>query len=107
MISHFKIQGNYYDKMRMLWVPQQLVHISPSGVKIYTHPDGLMYGRYFLESFAKAKPEFFDLIDLNEERFTRMIVMPNRTIIGLSASKKMSNKELQELVESFKEIKAN
>jgi hypothetical protein len=36
-----------------------------------------------------------------------MIVMPDGTIIGLSANKQMSDKKLQELVESLIEIKAN
>jgi len=36
-----------------------------------------------------------------------MIVMPDRTILGLSVNKQMSDEKLQELVESLKEIKAN
>ena len=51
--------------------------------------------------------EFFDTEDLSEERFTRMIVMPDETILSLSANKKMSDEKLQELVESLIEIKAN
>jgi len=102
------VQGNYYDGRRMVWIPkQQLVLESSSGVKFYTHPNGSIYAQYFLESFAKASPEFFDTEDLSEERFTRMIVMPDETILSLSANKKMSNEKLQELVESLIEIKAN
>jgi len=75
--------------------------------RLYTHPRGSDYARIFLESFVKANPEFFDYKNLSEERFTRMIVMPDGTIMGLSANKKMSNKKLQELIESLIEIKAN
>ena len=97
-----------YKEAFMVWIPkQQLVLESTSGVKLYTHPNGSEYARVFLESFAKANPEFFDMKNLSEERFTRMIVMPDGTIMGLSANKKMSNKKLQELVESLIEIKAN
>jgi outer membrane lipoprotein-sorting protein len=102
------VQGNYYDGKRMVWIPkQQLTLETPRGVKLYTHPNGSIYAQCFLESFAKAKSEFFDIKNLSEERFTRMIVMPDGTIMGLSANKKMSNKKLQELVESLIEIKAN
>ncbi|MHC4122057.1 MAG: hypothetical protein ACYSSI_00655 [Planctomycetota bacterium] len=102
------VQGNYYDSKRMVWIPkQQLVLESSSGVKFYTHPNGAIYAKYFLESFAKANPEFFDIKNLSEERFTRMIVMPDGTIVSLSANKQMSNEKLQELVESLTEIKAN
>ncbi len=102
------VQGNYYDGRRMVWIPkQQLVLESSSGVKFYTHPNGSIYAQYFLESFAKASPEFFDTEDLSEERFTRMIVMPDETILSLSANRQMSDEKLQELVESLIEIKAN
>jgi len=102
------VQGNYYDMKRMVWIPkQQLVLESSSGVKFYTHPNGSIYAQYFLESFAKANPEFFNIENLSEERFTRMIVMPDETVMGFSANKKMSDEKLQELVESLKEIKEN
>jgi hypothetical protein len=102
------VQGDYYDIERMVWIPnQQLVLETPSGIKFYTHPNGSIYARHFLEAFAKANPEFFSTENLSEERFTRMIVMPDDTILGLAANKKMSNEKLQELVEALKEIKAN
>jgi hypothetical protein len=102
------VQGNYYDGKRMVWIPkQQLVLESSSGIKLYTHPNGSIYAQYFLESFAEANSEFFDIGNLSEERFTRMIVMPDGTILSLSANKQMSNEKLQELVESLVEIKAN
>jgi hypothetical protein len=102
------VQGNYYDGKRMVWIPkQQLILESSSGVKLYTHPNGSIYAQRFLEGFAKANSEFFDYKNLSEERFTRMIVMSDGTIMGLSANKQMSNEKLQELVESLIEIKAN
>lgn len=36
-----------------------------------------------------------------------MIVLPDATIMGLAANKEMSDKKLQELVESLREINAN
>jgi hypothetical protein len=102
------VQGDYYDIERMVWIPdQQLVLETPSGIKLYTHPNGSIYARLFLEGFAKANPEFFNMENLSEERFTRMIVMPDGTTLGMAANKKMSNEKLQELVEALKEIKAN
>jgi hypothetical protein len=102
------VQGDYYDGKRMVWIPnQELVMETPSGVKLYAHPNGAEYARLFLEGFAKANPELFNMENLSEERFTRMIVMPDGTVMGLSANKQMSNEKLQELVESLKEIKAN
>ena len=100
--------GSDYKEAIMEWIlKEQLVMEAPSGAKLYTHPNGSEYARIFLESFAKANPKFFDMKNLSEERFTRMIVLPDGTIMGLSANKQMSNKKLQELVESLIEIKAN
>jgi len=48
-----------------------------------------------------------DMNNLSEERFTRMIAMPNGTVLGLVANKQMSDEKSQELVESLIEIKAN
>jgi hypothetical protein len=102
------IQGNYYDIKRMVWIPnQQLVMETPIGAKLYTHPNGAIYAKYYLEAFAKASPEFFDIETISEERFTRMIVLPDETVMGLAANKHMSDEKLQQLVESLKEIKAN
>ena len=97
-----------YKEMIMEWIlSEQLVMEAPSGAKLYADRDGSEYARLNLESFAKANPEFFDIKNLSEERFTRVIVMPDGTIMGLSANKQMSSKKLQELVESLIEIKAN
>jgi hypothetical protein len=102
------VQGDYYDGRRMVWIPQQQLALeTPSGIKLYTHPNGSIYARYFLEAFAKANPVFFSTENLSEERFTRMIVMPDGTVLGLAANKQMNDQRLQQLVESLKEIKAN
>ena len=102
------VQGDTYEQERMVWIPKEkLVLETPSGIKLYTHPNGSIYARLFLEGFAGANPEFFSMENLSEERFARMIVMPDRTILGLAANKQMSDEKLQELVDSLKEIKAN
>lgn len=102
------VQGDTYEQEIMVWIPdQQLVLETPSGTKLYTHPNGSIYARLFLEGFAKANPDFFNMENLSEERFTRMIVMPDSTILGLVANKQMSDEKLQQLVESLKEIKPN
>ncbi len=99
------VQGNYYDIKRMVWIPeQQLVLETPSGIKLYIHPNGSIYARRFLDAFAKGNPEFFNIDDLSEERFTRMIVMPDETVMSFSANKKISDEKLQQLVESLKII---
>ena len=99
------VQGDYYDADRMVWIPKQETTLeTPSGIKLYTHPNGAIYADLFLECLAKAAPEFFDYKKLSEERFTRMVVMPNRMILGLSANKPMSDEKLQELVDSLVEI---
>jgi hypothetical protein len=102
------VQGDYYDIKRMVWIPkQQLALETPSGVKLYTHPNGSEYARLFLEALTTVNSEFFNMENLSEERFTRMIVMPDETVLGLAANKQMSDEKLQQLVESLKEIKAN
>jgi outer membrane lipoprotein-sorting protein len=102
------IQGNLYDLERMVWIPnEQLVLTSPGGAELYTHPNGSIYAKCFLESLAEACPEFFTTENLSEERFTRMIVMPNETILGLAVNQQMSEEKLQELVESLTKIRTN
>jgi outer membrane lipoprotein-sorting protein len=101
------VQGNYYDSASMVWIPQQqLVLETKSGVKLYSHPNGSLYAQAFLESFSKANPEFFDIKNLSQERLTRMIVMPNGTVLGLAANKSVSNEKLEELVDSLIEVQA-
>ncbi len=98
------VQGNLYDSTRMVWIPEQKLVLETRGVKFYNHPNGSIYAQMFLESFAKAKPGFFDMKNLSEERVTRMIVLPNGTILGLAANQPLSDEKLQELVEALKEI---
>ncbi len=101
------VQGNYYDGTRMIWIPkQQLILETKNGAKLYTHPNGAIYAQNFLESFAKAKPDFFGIKNLSEERFTRMIVMPDEVVLGLAVNRQMSNEKLQELVDSLTKIEA-
>jgi len=102
------VQGDYYDIKKMVWIPNQKVTFeSSNGVKLYEHPNGSIYAERFLESFAKAKPDFFDLANLSEEKFTRMIVMPDETVMGLVSNKQMREEMLREFIESLTEIKAN
>jgi len=96
------VQGEYYDLERMVWLPQQQVVLeTPSGAKLYTHPNGAIYAQYFLKSLAEAKPDLLDVENISEERFTRMIVMPDGTVLSISANKQMSDERLQELAESL------
>jgi len=102
------VQGDYYDGARMVWVPkQQLVLETASGAKLYAHPKGSDYARFHLESFSKANPDFCHTEKLSDERFGGMIVLPDGTIVGLAANKRMSNQRLEELVESITEIEAD
>jgi hypothetical protein len=107
IIDQSNIHHDYKEALMEWILKEQLVMETPSGVKLYTHPNGSEYARLYLEGFAKANPEFFDIKNLSEERFTQMIVMPDGTIMGLSSNKQMSKEKLQELVESLIEIKAN
>jgi hypothetical protein len=107
IIDQSNVKHDYREAMMQWILKEQLVMETPSGVRLYTHPRGSEYARLYLESFAAASPEFFDIQDLSDERFARMIVMPDGTILGLSANKQMSDEKLQQLVESLKEIKPN
>ncbi|RKY07141.1 MAG: hypothetical protein DRP66_07365 [Planctomycetota bacterium] len=107
VIDQSNMHSDYKEAFMGWIVKEELVVEADSGAKLYTHPNGSEYARLLLKSFGKANPEFFDIKNLSEERFTRMIVMSDGTIMGLSANKAMSNKELQELVESLIEVKAN
>ena len=98
------VQGNYFDMNRMVWIPRQdLVLETPEGIKLYTHPNGSIYAQYFLEAFMKAVPEFGGQI-ISEERFTRMIVMPEGVVLSLSANNEMSTEQIQALIESLVNI---
>jgi hypothetical protein len=98
------VQGNYYDMNRMIWIPQQeLVFETSEGTKLYTHPNGSIYAKYFLESFTKVNPEF-DYKNLSEERFTRMIVEPDGTVLSLSANRELNEERLREIVVTLEPI---
>jgi outer membrane lipoprotein-sorting protein len=99
------VQGEYYDLEAMVWLPQQQVVLeTPSGVTLYTHPNGAIYAQYFLKSLAEAKPDLLNAENISEERFTRMIVMPDGIVLSISANKKITDESLQELVESLKVV---
>ena len=104
LIDQSNTHGDYKDAM-MEWIrKEKLVLETPGGAKLHTHPNGAEYARLYLESLAKADPALFDIKNLSEERFTRMIVMPDGTILGLSANRQVSDERLQQLVDSLKEI---
>ena len=107
IIDQSNTTSDYKDAIMEWMLKEELVLESPSGVKLYTHPRGSDYAQIFLESFSKANSEFFDMNNLSEERFTRMVVMPDGTILGLSVNKEMSDEQLGELAESLVEIKAD
>ena len=91
----------------MIWIPQQELTLeTPTGIKLYTHPNGSIYAQCFLESFMKAVPEFAGQV-ISEESFTRMIVMPEGVVLSLSANKEMSTERLQEMIDSIVNVKSN
>jgi hypothetical protein len=104
IIDQSNTHSDYKEAMMQWILEEQLVMETPSEARLYTHPNGSEYARLYLDAFAKANPEFFKIENLSEERFTRMVVMPDGTILGLSANRQMSNERLQELVESLVEI---
>jgi len=102
------VQGNNYERGRMVWIPKQKLMLeTQSGAMLYSHPNGSEYARLFLDGIAKANPGFFNIENLSKERLTRMIVMPEGTILGLAANKEINEARLRELVDSLGEIKAN
>ena len=107
IIDQSNIYSDYKEALMEWILKEEIVLESPSGAKLYTHPNGAIYAKCFFESFANANPEFFDMNNLSDQRFTRMIVMPDGTIMGLSVNKQMTDEKLQALVESLTEIKPN
>lgn len=104
IIDQSNMQHDYKEAMMQWILNEQLVIETPSGAKLYTHPRGSDYARLYLEGFAKAAPDFFNIDNLSEDRFARMIVMPDGTIMGLSANKQITDEKLEQLVESLTEI---
>lgn len=99
------IQGGYYDMDFMTWIPSQSMALkTPGGVKLYTHPNGTDYAQYFLEAFAKAAPDFTGPLRIGDDRFTRMIVMPDDTVLGFCSNRELSDEKLGELVEALSPV---
>ena len=68
---------------------------------VLTHPNGVIYARCFLESFAKARPDFLPLENISDERFTYMIVMPDDAVLGFCSNQQMSEEKLRELAKAM------
>lgn len=98
-------QGNYREAILEWMLKEELVLETPNGSKLYTHPRGTEYAQYHLESFAKADPQFHHLQEISEEKDTRMVLLPDGTIVGLSWSRPLSDEKLNELVENIKAVK--
>ncbi|MBN1816694.1 MAG: hypothetical protein JW828_04995 [Sedimentisphaerales bacterium] len=107
IIGQSNTQHDYKEAMMEWMGKEEVVLTTPGGAKLYTHPNGAEYARLFLECFAQASPEFFVIEDLHEERFARMILMPDGTIIGLSVNRQIEDSRLRQLVESLTEIQAD
>lgn len=107
LIDQSNTQHDYKDAMMEWMLKETVVLETPAGAKLYAHPNGAEYARLYLESLAKAAPDILDAGDVSEERFTRMIVMPDGTILGLAANKQMSDERLLELLTALKQITAN
>lgn len=105
IIDQSSVNHDYKEAIMNWMLKEELTLETPSQIKLYPHPNGTEYARIYLETFAKVKPDFFDTKNLTEERFTRMILMPNSDIMGLSANKPITNEKLTQLLESIKEIK--
>ena len=100
-------QTSYSTEWRMVWLAEQtLVLETPGKRRVYTHPNDAIYAASYLEAYAKVSPVFFDMKNLSEQRTTRMVLMPNGVVLGVSANHPLEEGRLLELVESLKEIKA-
>jgi hypothetical protein len=106
ILDQSNTHGDYKEAMMEWILKETLAMETPNGTKLYTHPRGSDYAQLFLEGAAQADVGFFDKKDLGDERFARMIVLPNGDILGLCANKPLSDEKLQELIESITEIKA-
>ncbi len=99
------MQGDYYTLEIMVWMQkQEIVLVTDSGRKLYTHPNGKIYAEEFLKAAAKTVPDYLDTEDISDERFTRMIEMPDGIVVALVSNKKLDDEKLQELVEALTEI---
>ena len=101
-------QGDYYDQEKMVWLADQKVILeAQNGVKVYSHPNGSIYSDYFLKSFSKADTGLIDIDDMSDEKSTVMIAMPDGVVLSFTANRQVSDKKMQELVESLTVIDAN
>jgi len=99
-------QSSLGTEWRMVWLAQQTLVLETSqNRRVYTHPNGAIYASSYLEAYAKVSPSFLDMKDMSDQRTTRMVVMPNGKVLGISANKPIEEGRLSELVESLKEIK--
>jgi hypothetical protein len=99
-------QSSYSTEWRMVWLAQQAIVLeTPSKRQVYTHPNGAIYASSYLKAYAKVSPGFLDTKDLSDQRTTRMVLMPNGVVLGISANKPVEEGRLSELVESLKEVK--
>lgn len=99
------MQGDSYKQEIMVWIQKQEVALeTQGGLKLYTHPNGSIYAEGFLKAVAKTVPDYFNNKDISNDRFTRMIAMPNGVVIGMVSNQLMSDEKLQEFVEVLKEI---
>lgn len=105
IIDQSKMHSDYKEAFMEWMLKEQLTLETHSGIKLYTHPRSSDYAQIFLNAFATVKPDFFDTKNLTDQRFARMILMPNTDIMGLSANKEITEEKLTQLLESIKEIK--
>ncbi len=100
-------QTSYSTEYRMVWLAQQtLVLETSSNRRVYTHPNSAIYASTYLGAYAEVTPGFLDMKDLSDQHTTRMVVMPNGVVLGVSANQPLKEDRLLALVESLKEIKA-
>lgn len=99
-------QSAYSDTSRMVWINDQpITNQTDDGIKLYTHPNGAIYAELFLKALAEAKPDIFDMKNLSDERFTRMIVHPDtEAVVALAANHRMTDEQLTELAQALVEI---
>jgi outer membrane lipoprotein-sorting protein len=97
-------QSQYTTIDVMVWVPKQDMVLETNGVKCYTHPNGSLYAEYYLKGLADAAPDFFSSSQIGEEKFTRMLAMPDNAVLGLVSTKELTDERLKELAASLIKI---
>ena len=101
------IQGNYYDINKMVWInQQQLLYTADNGIKLFSHPNGEIYAEHFLKCFAKAEPNFTKY-EIEPQRQTYMITMPDGAVIGMVSSKTLSDQYLADITASITPIESD